>query len=32
MHHSIIDVILDLKNMQTINKRKAQGHYTIMQK
>ena len=31
MHHSIIDVVLDLKNMQTI-KRKAQGHYTIMQK
>ena len=31
MRHSMFDFILDLKNIQTINKRKIQGYYAIMQ-
>ena len=32
MHHSMIDFILDLKNIQTINKRKTQDCYIITHK
>ena len=30
MHQSVFDFILALKNIQTINKRKTQGYYTII--
>ena len=32
MRHSMFDFILDLKNIQTINKRKTKDYYTIRQK
>ena len=30
--HSMVGFILDLKNIQTINKQKTQDYYTIIQK
>ena len=32
MSHSMFDFILDLKNIQTINKRKTQDYYKIIEK
>ena len=32
MRHSMLDFILDLKNIQTINKCITQDYYTIIQK
>ena len=32
MRHSVFDFILDLNNTQTINKRKTQDYYTIIEK